>query len=273
MSTPGTTGCEWSNVDRSGQASEFMRLLDELGAMDFLRLVEEGIVARLEVRSGCRYLDVGCGTGDDVRGLASLVGPAGAAVGVDSSEAMIAEARKRADSSHLPVAFRQADVHDLPFDDGSFDGCRAERVLQHVVDPQRAVQEMARVTRSGGRVVAFEPDWGAYTLDVDDRTATRAVLDARSDSIRNDWIGRQLPRLFRRAGLAEIMVEPMTSTQTDFGHWMALFAIDTYTRQAQEAELVTGEAVAAWLEQLAQADREGTFFFTHTCFLVSARKP
>jgi ubiquinone/menaquinone biosynthesis C-methylase UbiE len=142
---------EWGEVDRTGRAGEFVRYLDERTSLDFFQLIDRRITDRLEVRPGGRYLDVGCGTGDDARGLAGLVGPSGEVVGIDSSEAMIAEARRRAEGSGLPVAFESADAHRLPFADGAFDGCRVERVLQHLADPQQAVREMARVTRPGGR--------------------------------------------------------------------------------------------------------------------------
>lgn len=273
MTTPGIRGYDFSDVDRTGQGGEFVRYLDEIGAEELLQLVEGRIVDRLHVRPGGHYLDVGCGTGDDARGLARLVGPTGEVVGVDSSEAMIGEARKRAEGSGLPVVFQHGDAHSLEFADGSFDGCRVERVLQHLADPQQVVLEMARVTRSGGSVVAFEPDWGISALDASDRDVTRAVLNIRCDSMRNGWIGRQLPRLFRRAGLTEVMVEPMTSTHTDFPRWMRLFQIDGYVRKALEAGLVTAEAVTAWLAQLEQASQEGTFFAVATPFLVSALKP
>ncbi len=149
----------------------------------------------------------------------------------------------------------------------------AARIVESTgADPQQAVLEMARVTRSGGRVVAFEPEWGKGALDADDRAVTRAVLNYRCDSIRNGWSGRQLPRLFCRAELTEVMVEATTSTQTDHARWVALWEIETYARRAQEAGLVTAEAADTWLEQLAQAGQEGTFFCSATSFLVSARK-
>lgn len=272
MSTQGQAH-EFSDVDRTGRAGEFVRYLDERGALPFLQLIEQQIVDRLQVRTGGRYLDVGCGTGDDVRGLAPLVGPTGEVMGIDSSEAMVDEARRRAEGTGLPVAFEQADAHHLPFADGTFDGCRVERVLQHLADPQQALLEMARVTRSGGRVVASEPDWGMFAVDADDRAVTRAVLDHFCGRVRNGWMGRQLPRLFLGAGLADVRVEPRTSTQTDYARWLALFEIETSARRAQEAGLVSAEAVAAWLAQLAQACQEGTFFSTASSFLVSARKP
>jgi ubiquinone/menaquinone biosynthesis C-methylase UbiE len=60
-------------------------------------------------------LDVGCGTGGDVRALAELVGPRGQVVGIDSSEVMIAEARSRSAVAGLATEFRVGDAHHLRF--------------------------------------------------------------------------------------------------------------------------------------------------------------
>ncbi len=265
-------GHEFGDVDRTGQPAAFVRYLDERGALEFFQRLERQMADRLGVRAGGRYLDVGCGTGDDARGLAGLVGPGGEVVGVDSSAAMVTEAETRTAGSGLPVAFRRGDAHLLEFADGTFDGCRVRRVLTHLADPQRAVAEMARVTRPGGRVVAYEADWETFVLDAADRAVTRAVVQLRCDRIRNGWMGRQLPRLFKRAGLAEVAVEPLASTQTDHARAMALFELDIYAQRAQEAGLVTAAAAAAWLAQLAQAGEEGTFLAGVTGFLVSGHR-
>lgn len=273
MGQQGMVGHEFSDVDRTGQPAGFIRYLDELGVMEYFQRLERTIADRLGVRPGGHYLDVGCGTGDDARGMAGLVGAGGEVVGIDSSEAMIVEARERSRSSGLPVTFQQGDAHHLEFVADTFDGCRARRVLQHLPDPQQAVAEMTRVTRPDGRVVVFEPDWETLVLDAADRAVTRAVVRQRCDSIRNGWIGRQLPRLFKRAGLAEVAVEPMALVETDHARGMAVFELDTYAQRAQDAGLVTAEAVAVWLAQLVQAREEGVFLAGVTGYLVSGRKP
>src|SRR5690349_19508408 len=90
-------------------------------------------------------VDVGCGPGVDVAAL----GPrAGASIGVDPSTTMCRRARR----SGLTVCRGAAEA--LPFGDATLGGCRTDRVLQHARDPVAAVQEMVRVTRPGGVVVA-----------------------------------------------------------------------------------------------------------------------
>src|SRR5215469_17688654 len=97
---------------------------------------------------------------------------------------------------------------NMPYDDGSFDACRAETLLQHLTDPQQAVHEMTRVTRAGGRVAALEFDLGTTVVDHPDRETTQLILQRLADDAVQPWMGRQLPRLFRRAGLTDLSVTP-----------------------------------------------------------------
>jgi ubiquinone/menaquinone biosynthesis C-methylase UbiE len=70
--------------------------------------------------------------------------------------------------NHAPdiaaMEFQVCDAHGLTFKDGSFDVCRAERVLLYLENPATAVVEMARVTRPGGHVIVFDFDYGASLL-------------------------------------------------------------------------------------------------------------
>ena len=94
-----------------------------------------------------------------------MVAPDGEVVGVDSSDVAVAAARARAGEAAATgrpagvpggVRFERADVTELPFEDGSFDAVRADRVLLHVARPVVAAHQLVRVTRAGGRVVLTE---------------------------------------------------------------------------------------------------------------------
>src|SRR5215831_19201759 len=71
------------------------------------------------LNAGDSVLDVGCGTGDDVREIARLVGTKGRVVGIDPSEAMIAESKRRAEGSGQPVHFQCGDVLKIDSPDAS----------------------------------------------------------------------------------------------------------------------------------------------------------
>lgn len=265
-------GHGFSAVDRSTNPEYFVRYLEAVGAEPVMDWLEALIVRRLEIKPGGRYLDVGCGTGDDVRAMAVLVGASGNVIGIDNSEIMIHEAMRRSAAGSLPVEFRRADAAALDFADASFDGCRTERVLQHVSDPRAVVGEMVRVTKPGGRVVCLEPDWETLVVDAGDRKTTRAVLNFRCDSYASGWVGRQLPRLFKKAGLTDIQVELPAFVITDFGLADAIFELGPFARGAATAGRIPGGTVEVWLDALQRASMEGHFLAAFTPFLVSAGK-
>jgi ubiquinone/menaquinone biosynthesis C-methylase UbiE len=96
-------------------------------------------------------LDIATGTGHTAFALAPHVR---SVIGTDLTPEMLAEAAMlRAQRSITNVSFRPADVHHLPFDDGSFDLVTCRRAAHHFSDIARALREMRRVLRRGGRLV------------------------------------------------------------------------------------------------------------------------
>src|SRR5229473_7376822 len=62
----------------------------------------------------------------------------------------------------------------------------------------------------------FEPDNGGLMIDAPDKEVTRRISAFRGDVVRTGWIGRQLPRLFKSAGLLNVAVEVLPSPRTDY---------------------------------------------------------
>jgi ubiquinone/menaquinone biosynthesis C-methylase UbiE len=97
-------------------------------------------------------LDVGCGAGTDLLLAARRVGPAGHAIGVDMTEAM----RARASAATVECGLTHVDVRDgdatsLPVDDSSVDVVISNGVLNLIPDKFKAISEIARVLKPGGR--------------------------------------------------------------------------------------------------------------------------
>jgi SAM-dependent methyltransferase len=117
--------------------------------------VNRAAIAVLQLASGSRGLDAGCGIGLQAIQLAEAVGPSGRVVGVDSSSAMIAEARARAEAADLAgrLCFEVSDARDLPFGPGEFDWAWSANCVGYgLFDPVAAVGELARAVRPGGLV-------------------------------------------------------------------------------------------------------------------------
>jgi ubiquinone/menaquinone biosynthesis C-methylase UbiE len=93
-----------------------------------------------------RVLEVGCGSGDVAERIALELGAE--VVALDQSARMVELTRARG------VDARVGDVQELPFADGEFDCAVAAWMLYHVLDVERALDELARVLRPGGRLVA-----------------------------------------------------------------------------------------------------------------------
>jgi ubiquinone/menaquinone biosynthesis C-methylase UbiE len=146
----------------------------------------------LELKTGDRLLDVGCGTGAAVRAAAEVVERA---VGLDLSPNMLAEARKRA--TGLPNAeFVEGDSENLPFDDGEFTAGLCTTSLHHYPRPDAAAREFARVLAPGGRLVI-----GDFTSDA----VVTKMFDFLARKFEAGHVGLQrvdgLRRLLENAGL------------------------------------------------------------------------
>jgi ubiquinone/menaquinone biosynthesis C-methylase UbiE len=272
MATPDPRAA-FTDIDRAADPAGFVRVLDALTALDFIRVYKRRTFELLALQPGERVLDLGCGTGDDLHDLAHRVGPSGRVVGVDRSETVIAEARARVRGTTLPIAFQVADADALPFAAATFDACRADRVFHHLEHPHQAFGELLRVARSGGRVLLFEPDFETAIVDAPDRALTRRLLNAFCDGYQDGWMGRRLLGLFREAGLAEIAVEPVTVLLTDLSQANAVLALEDTVARAAAADLVAGADGAAWLDALRAASEAGRFFAAVSGFIVAGRKP
>lgn len=265
-------GQKWSDVDHSTvESGEFVNYLDTVKAV--AQKFKRENYLRMEAKEGHHILDVGCGAGDDARALAQMVGNTGRVVGIDNSEAMIAEAKKRTEGLDLPVEFRVGDVHNLDFADNTFDGCRADRVFQHLPNREQALAEMIRVARSGARIVANDTDWGTLLIDAPDKNLTRKIQNHICDKHLNYWSGRQLYRLFRQAGLYDVMGSPQTLILTDYAMTDQIYGLQTALEELQEVGEMTANRAAKWIDQLEESSLAGLFFCAITGFLVSGQKP
>ena len=106
-------------------------------------------IARLELEPGERVLDVACGTGN----LAIPAARSGAAVtGIDIAPNLIVQARLRAASEGLKIAFDVGDAEQLPYESHSFDTVVTMFGAMFAARPDRVASELVSVTRSGGRI-------------------------------------------------------------------------------------------------------------------------
>lgn len=238
--------------------------------------IKERTLAWMDLEAGHRVLDVGCGPGIDTLALAERVGSKGEVVGVDYDAEMIEEARRRAERAGVSAWVRHlhADAAALPLPDESFDACRCERVLQHVADPEAALDEMLRVTRPGGRIVVADPDQGSVSIDTPETDTERRLMRLRAETLfRNGYSGRRLYGQLHRRGLQDVSVELFHLRSTDYFMLRQLDVFDRLEHDAVAQGVITEEECSRWHDSLQQAQEERRFFAVVTVVLVAGRKP
>jgi len=253
----------------AGRPDYYIEFLDARTSIDDERRVKQVIIGLLQPQDGLSVLDVGSGTGDDARELAALVAPGGSVVGVDRSSDMVAEARRRADGSGLPIEFVEGDAQALDFPDASFDRTRAERVLIHLADPAGAMREMARVTRPGGLVVVSDLDGETIFLNSSNRQLTRDLVRGLTDDFASGWVGRRLQRYFVEAGLVDVHCVANV-IQNSVAFMRIVFA--GRLKMMVDAGQATAEDVHEFWAELEQGERSGWLCSGIICFNVVGRK-
>lgn len=263
----------WSRVDETEDPEFFIRFLDSSRKSQarLAYLAPARFFAHLALRPTDRVLEVGCGTGDFVHAMAQMLCEGGFVIGVDKSRAMAAEARRRGAGPGAPVGFCVTDAQELGISAASFDVCTATAVLQHLPDPARALQEMARVARPGGRVVVTETDWESQIIDSSDRDTTRAIVSTFTDSLKSGWVARSLPALFHEAGLKDVSVTVSTTVQGDFEGVMSGW-LRGAVWAARDSGVITAEAAEAWLDEQSRRAAQGRFFYANTAVRVSGTR-
>jgi SAM-dependent methyltransferase len=116
------------------------------------RLVGEAFLAWLDLPKGLQWLDAGCGNGAFTEEIIARCAPA-TVMAIDPSNEQLAFARTRAGAKM--AKFEVGDAQKLSFGDGTFDVAVMALVLAFLLDPAKAVAEMARVVRPGGWVTTY----------------------------------------------------------------------------------------------------------------------
>jgi len=144
-----------------------------------------------------KVLDVGSGTGESafylVRNFNCHI------IGIDISDRMIKMAKRKAIDHGVIIQFKKGDAHDLPFKDNTFDAVISECTTS-ILDKERAIDEMVRVTRSGGYIGIHDICW---KKDTPEHSKQRlGEIEFRKPETLEGWKIQ-----FEKAGLTEVMTE------------------------------------------------------------------
>ena len=225
----------FQNVDEAEKAKRVRGVFDsvasrydvmnDLMSMGLHRAWKAYTVAVAAVRDGDKVLDIAGGTGDLARAFAKKVGPHGTVVHNDINEAMLRQGRNRLLDEGLALPTSICDAESLPFATGSFDLVSVAFGLRNMTHKDRALAEMCRVLRPGGRLLVLEfskiaaplekaYDW--YSFKVLPRIGKLVAGDADSyrylaESIRMHPGQQELKAMMKTAGFGHVDVHNLSA--------------------------------------------------------------
>lgn len=255
---------------------ESERLCDQAQALQ--RLLHHDTV----YPAGSLVLEAGCGVGAQTVTLMKN-SPGAAFTCIDLSQRSLDEARRRVSDEGLQGAvFKRADIFELPFAEGSFDHIFVCFVLEHLVEPSKALVCLMRVLKEGGTMTVIEGDHGSAYFHPDSEFARRNIdclVELQRRSGGNSLIGRQLYPLLTSVGLKDVRVSPrmvyadgsMPDLEEGFTRRTFTAMVEGVGREAVSSGLTTQAEWEKGIRDLMRTAREdGTFCYTF--FKAVARK-
>ena len=200
-------------------------VMNDLMSLGLHRAWKAYTVAVARIRPGDLVLDVAGGTGDLARAFANRVGPRGLVVLSDINESMLQQGRDRLLDDGVIVPALLCDGEQLPFADATFDLVSVAFGLRNMTHKEKALAEMARVLKPGGRLLVLEfskvapplakaYDW--YSFNVLPRVGRWVAGDADSyrylaESIRVHPDQETLKAMMKTAGFGHVDVHNMSA--------------------------------------------------------------
>jgi arsenite methyltransferase len=230
------------------------------------------VLEALQLRTGERVLEVGCGGGFYAYEAAQCVGPTGRVCAIDLSADQIAAAQTRC--AELPwVTCQVADAVTLPYEVGEFDVVYGMQVFEYIAPLDTALHEVQRVLRPGGRFLALATPWSSLVWYSRQPERMRRVLTAFMAHAPYPDLPVILGAQLRQVGLEPLRQTPVPILNRSYhvnslSYWTARlirpFVVGRQAISAEEAE--------AWFQEFDALEQQGAYFFCSMPILTEAVK-
>jgi ubiquinone/menaquinone biosynthesis C-methylase UbiE len=191
----------------NGKFSDFISKYDDLASNHYKKIA--GALMNYVDCKGKKVVDIGCGTG--ILSFMALENEAAQVRGVDPSQYMLDQCRKKSISkgySEEIISFYEGDAQNIPFQDATFDVVLSNMVLGMIPDQQAAIKEFTRVLRPGG-ILALTTHGPAHYLEAIEAGVKSMNLRYYYNHRFEFWPRneKKLKRYFKNAGLQQINTE------------------------------------------------------------------
>ena len=223
----------------------------------------------LDLRSGSRVLDFGCGPGFVSLGMANMVGSEGRVFGVDLNEQFVLAASKRAVNTSQ-VSFHAIKNGSVPLANNIVDRVLCKNVLEYVSNVSTTLKEIRRVLEPGGRVLVIDSDWRFVVVEPWGAERTARFFDLASIAFKTPEIGRILRSELLSAGFEQVDVQILAGVDTTGGSLSVLRNMASY---ASEFDTMASDEANTLISQAEDAVEKGEYLFTLPQFSVTGLNP
>jgi ubiquinone/menaquinone biosynthesis C-methylase UbiE len=229
-------------------------------------------IRQLDLSSGERVLDIGCGPGYLCESMGEIVGPRGAVVGIDISTDLIALCNQRKTSAWLSYAI--GDATKVNQADASFDVVVCTQVAEYVPDVDRLVSEAFRVLKPGGRTLFMATDWDAVVWHSENPDRMALVMKSWEAHCAHPRLPRSMQyRLvnagFRFDGAAVFPILNLRCDDDSYSNGLAKVVREFVARKKD----VSADDLDEWHGEFQRLSQAGRYFFSTNRYIFKASKP
>jgi arsenite methyltransferase len=251
---------------------EMARLQQAIAEAHDLVIRRGRVLEALNLRTGERVLELGCGAGYYAKEAAQFVGSTGRVCAIDVSPDQIAAAQARC-VDWAWVECRIADIAAPPYGDAEFDVVYAVQALEYLPDLDAGLRQIHRMLRPGGRLVVVATDWNSAVWHSENASRMQRVLAAWAPHTPCRDLPSILAERVRRAEIQPPRQTPIPILNTSynpasFSYWVAR-VIRPFVVSRQN---VTEEEATQWFDEFAKLEEDGAYFFCLTPVFTEAVK-
>jgi len=216
-------------------------------------------------------LDLGCGTGLDVIKMSENFNFS-KVVGIDHDPIMLKKGMSEC-KNNSNIEFICSESDNIPFDDGFFEGIRAERLIQHLKNPEKTIKEVFRAIMPGHPFAIIETDWTGLTIYNENiEIASEINKFLTEEKINNGYASRKLTHYLKEAGFRNINIEVFPFVLKSLKEANDYLWLEIIINEASEKGFLSKHEKNLFIESLREADSKNYFACSINMVIVTSVK-
>ncbi len=217
-------------------------------------------------------IDIGCGTGLDVIKMSELLTKATRLVGIDHDKTMLDKAIASA-QGNPKTEFILSDSDKIPFQENEAAGIRAERLIQHLKNPEPTLKEIHRVLKTGNPLVIVETDWPSLTFYNENTSIANKVVNYLTEiKVNHGYASRKLTALLNNQHFKDIKIEVFPFVINNLNDANNYIWLTYIVNEAAEKGYINADEKELFMTSLKTADDKQLFICSMNMVIVSCIK-